>query len=88
MLDKLIYNDIMRKIILMISGTLSLILAVIGIFLPLLPTTSSASCYFKSSKSLYNKLVGHKYLGSYIKYYYERKGVLRKTKIIVLYTIV
>lgn len=67
-------------------GWLSLILGIIGIFLPLLPTTPflllSASLFAKSSKKFYNWLINHKYLGSYIRQFKEDKSISLRTKII------
>lgn len=80
--------DKIKKIALVIAGSLSLILGIIGIFLPLLPTTPllllAAACYIRSSKKLYTFLINNKYLGSYIKDYQEKGAVSKKTKIIAL----
>ncbi|ERJ12875.1 YbaN family protein [Haloplasma contractile] len=76
------------RILLIFSGSLSVGLGVIGIFLPLLPTTPflllGASCYLKSSSKLYKWLISNKYLGIYIKNYYEKKGIPLKAKIYAL----
>ena len=60
-------------------------IGVVGIFLPLLPTTVFlliASYFFmKSSPELNEKLLNHKHLGSYIRNYKEKKGMPLKTKI-------
>ena len=76
------------KILLIIFGSISLILGVIGIFLPILPTTPllllSAWCYFKSSKKLYNRLINSKHLGSYIKNFRENKIIPLKTKVYII----
>ncbi len=76
------------KIFLIIIGTLALVLGVIGIFLPLLPTTPflllAAACYFKASPRLYGWLINNKYLGTYIKNYREGKGIPLKTKILAI----
>ncbi|NLO20223.1 MAG: DUF454 domain-containing protein, partial [Ignavibacteria bacterium] len=68
-----------KKFLLIIAGSFSLILGLIGIVIPILPTTPflllSAACFFKSSDKLYNKLISSKYLGSYIKNYREKKSV-------------
>lgn len=73
------------KIILIISGSLSLFLGILGIFLPLLPTTPflllSAACYAKSSKSFYDKLLGNRILGPYIKNYRVNKSIPLNVKI-------
>ena len=68
------------------SGTFFLGLGIIGIFLPLLPTTPfillAASCYARSSKRLYNWLLNNRWFGNYIKNYREGKGVPFKVKIL------
>lgn len=72
--------------VLIVSGTLSLGIGIIGIFLPLLPTTPfillAASCYARSSKRLYNWLLNNRWFGNYIKNYQEGKGVPFKVKIL------
>ena len=75
----------MLKGILIIAGTISLVLGVIGIFVPGLPTTPflvlTAGLYIRSSKKLYQLLIRNKYLGSYITEFQIRKGMTRKIKI-------
>ncbi len=74
------------KYLLIIAGSLFVILGIIGIFLPLLPTTPflvlAAMCYTKSSEKFYNRLMNNKYLGNYIKNYREGNGITLKTKIL------
>ena len=76
-------NPVLRWI-LIISGILSLIVAIIGIFLPLVPTTPllllAAACFAKSSEKFYKWLINNRYLGSFIRNYRERKGVHFKIK--------
>lgn len=76
------------KLLLIIFGSISLALAVIGIFLPILPTTPllllAAWCYFRSSEKLYNKLINSKHLGKYIKDFRENKIIPLKTKIYII----
>jgi uncharacterized membrane protein YbaN (DUF454 family) len=71
---------------LIVTGTSSLGLGLIGIFIPLLPTTPflllTAYCYFRSSKRLYNWLISNKLFGSYIRNYYEGLGIPLKVKLI------
>ncbi len=73
------------RIILIIAGTVSLCIGIIGIFIPLLPTTPflllSAACYARSSKRFYRWLMENRYFGKYIKNYRERKGIPLKVKI-------
>jgi len=72
--------------LLIIAGTISTGLGIIGIFLPLLPTTPffllAAACYARSSLRFYNWLLNNKFFGCYVKNYLERKGVPLKVKII------
>ncbi|MDH8701474.1 uncharacterized membrane protein YbaN (DUF454 family) [Dysgonomonadaceae bacterium PH5-43] len=71
-----------------ILGSISLVLGIIGIFLPLLPTTPflllTAYCYFRSSPEAYNWLLKHKHLGPYIINYREHKIIPLKIKIIAI----
>lgn len=75
----------MKKGIFIILGIISLILGIIGIFIPGLPTTPflllSASLFIKSSAKLYNWLIRNKFLGTYISDYYNNKGLSKLTKI-------
>ncbi|MCD7973347.1 MAG: YbaN family protein [Candidatus Azobacteroides sp.] len=67
------------------AGTLSLVLGIIGIFLPLLPTTPflllTAYCYLKSSPRLYHWLINQPRLGAYILNYQKYKVIPVKAKI-------
>lgn len=67
-------------------GILSCALGVIGIFVPLLPTTPflllSAALLFRSSPRLYNRLLNHPQLGSYIRNFREHKAIPLRVKII------
>ena len=73
------------KALLITSGTISVGIGIIGIFLPLLPTTPflllAAACYARSSKRFYVWLLTNKYFGKYIRNYREGKGIPLKTKL-------
>jgi len=75
----------MKKILFISSGVLFVALGVIGIFLPLLPTTIFliiASYFFmKSSPELNERLLNNKYLGNYIRNYRDKNGMPLKSKI-------
>ena len=75
----------MRKFILILLGTIFLLLGIIGILVPGLPTTPflllTAALYFKSSQKLYNRLINNPYIGDYIKKYYAQKGMTLVQKI-------
>jgi uncharacterized protein len=69
-------------------GTVSLGVGIIGIFLPLIPTTPflllSAACYARSSNRFYTWLLTNKLFGSYITDYREGRGIPRKAKLVTL----
>ena len=75
----------MKKILFIVLGSISLILGVIGIFVPGLPTTPflllTAGLYVRSSEKLYNKLINNRFLGHYIISYRENRGLEKKVKI-------
>lgn len=77
-----------QKILLIAAGLLCVGLGVLGIFLPLLPTTvfllMAAACFARSSDRLYCWLLSHKWFGPYIKNWREHKALARKTKITIL----
>ena len=76
------------KLLLIITGIVSMALGVIGVFLPVLPTTPflllAAACFIRSSERLYNFLIKNKYFGKYIKDYREGKGIPKKTKVFAI----
>lgn len=81
-----IYSMDMVKILLIVGGLISLALGILGIFLPILPTTPflllSASLFLKSSPDLYNWLIKQKYLGTYIRNFREHRAIPMRAKII------
>ncbi len=66
-------------------GWLSVVLGVVGIFLPVLPTTPflllAAGCFARSSERFYNWLVNHPKLGPWIRDYLEGNGIPLKGKV-------
>jgi uncharacterized membrane protein YbaN (DUF454 family) len=79
--------------LLIVIGTVSLGLGVLGVVLPILPTTPflllAAACYARSSDRLYGWLLGNRWLGRYVRAYQEGRGVpvrLRVLLIILLWT--
>lgn len=76
------------KYLLIILGFISLGFGIIGIILPVLPTTPflllSAWLFLKSSDKFYSWLLNHKVFGKYIKDYLEKKGINKRVKIFAL----
>ena len=77
-----------RKIVLIFTGTVFVALGVLGIFLPLLPTTVflllAAYCYSRSSERFHNWLLNNRLTGSYVKNYKSGRGISISQKIITL----
>ncbi len=76
----------MLRSVLFVCGIISLILAFIGIFLPLLPTVPliilAAACFARSSVVLHRWLINNKYFGPIIKAWEESKSISLSAKII------
>ncbi|MCV4271542.1 YbaN family protein [Pseudomonas capsici] len=73
------------RYLLVAVGWASVGLGVIGIFLPVLPTTPflllAAACFARSSPRFYNWLVNHKRLGPWIRDYLAGNGIPLKGKV-------
>jgi uncharacterized membrane protein YbaN (DUF454 family) len=67
------------------SGILLVSIGIIGIFLPILPTTIflilASVCFLRSSPKANEWLRNHKILGAYIKNYQDKTGLTIKAKI-------
>jgi uncharacterized membrane protein YbaN (DUF454 family) len=78
----------LRKWALMIAGFIAVGLAVLGIFIPILPTTPllllAAACFVRSSQRLYTWLIHHKWFGDYIRHYREDRAITVQAKIVTL----
>lgn len=76
------------RLTLLILGSVFLMLGIIGIFFPVLPTTPflllSASCFLRSSKTAYRKLMTNRVLGKYIFHYRITKAIPLKSKIVAV----
>ena len=80
-------NPILR-IFLLIIAFLSLALGIIGVILPILPTTPfillSAAIFARTSKKFHDKLYANKLFGKLLRDYKKRKGLALKYKIYIL----
>ncbi len=77
-----------HKLLLAILGIILVALAIVGIFLPLLPTTPflllALACFSKSSDRLHNWLIEHNTLGPLIRHWHETRSMPRKAKVIAI----
>ena len=75
----------------LISGFILVAIGVVGIFLPLLPTTIflilASICFLKSSPKANEWLRNHKVLGGYIDNYQNKTGLTRNAKIANIITL-
>ncbi len=76
------------KTFLIILGAVSLVLGIVGIFVPLLPTTPflllTAALWVRSSPRLYEWLLSHRYFGEYLRNYRENRAIPLRAKVISL----
>ena len=76
----------MKRNLLILFGSLSLVLGLLGIVLPLLPTTPflllSATRYFHGSDRLYRWLMAHPTLGPYIRSFRKEKAIPLRAKVV------
>lgn len=74
-----------RKAFLIFLGTLCVALGVLGMFLPLLPTTvfllMAAYCYSRSSERFHNWLLNNRWCGAYIRNYKSGRGISLRQKV-------
>ncbi len=83
---KEVIHTIIKKYLYITGGIASLALALIGVFVPLLPTTPllllSVYLFSKSSKRLHDWTLNNRIFGRYLRNYRDGRGIPWKTKII------
>jgi len=76
------------KIVFNLLGSVFVMLGVIGMFLPLLPTTPflllASACYVRGSEKLHRWLMNNRYLGAYIRNFRDKKGMPMSAKVATL----
>ena len=76
------------RYVLVFLGGLFLVLGIVGVFLPLLPTTPflllAAALFFRSSPRAYRWLLGHRHLGHYIRNFREPRCIPLRAKVVAI----
>jgi uncharacterized membrane protein YbaN (DUF454 family) len=76
------------RLVLLICGTVSLVVGILGLLIPIFPTTPfllvSAACYFRSSQKFYDWLLSRPYFGRRIRNYREGQGITQRDKIMMI----
>jgi len=74
------------QVLLIVAGTLFVGLGIVGIVLPVLPTTPflllAAACYLRSSSRLYRWLHSNLWFGKYLRWYRDGEGIPLVSKIV------
>lgn len=78
----------MIKTLYNIAGTVALLLGILGIFLPVLPTTPflllASACYMRGSDRMHRWLMNQRHLGPYIRNFTAGRGIPLRAKIAAL----
>ena len=76
------------KLVLNIVGVLAVLLGLIGIFVPLLPTTPflllAAACFARGSRRMHGWLLNNRLFGRFLRDYEQGKGIAARAKAIAL----
>lgn len=78
----------MIKTLYNIAGTVALLLGILGIFLPVLPTTPflllASACYMRGSERMHRWLMNQRHLGPYLRNFQAGRGIPLRAKIAAL----
>jgi uncharacterized membrane protein YbaN (DUF454 family) len=74
-----------RRVVFLVVGVLSLATGVVGMFVPLLPTTCflllAAWCFARSSPPLHRWMYSNRWFGAYLRDYREGRGIPQALKV-------
>ena len=81
----------LSRIIWFTSGLIVMVIGLIGIVIPGLPTTPlmilAAACFSKSSQRFYDWIIHNRMFGHHVKNYREGLGIPKKSKPTILFTL-
>lgn len=77
-----------KRALLIATGAVAMVFAILGIVLPLLPATPflliASACFVRSSDTLYQRLMSNRIFGTYIRNFREGHGIPLRAKIVTL----
>jgi uncharacterized membrane protein YbaN (DUF454 family) len=80
--------DRLKRQLLITIGTICVVIGVIGIFVPILPTTPflllAAACFLRSSPRFHSWLMNNRLFGTYIRNYTEGRGIPIRVKLFTI----
>jgi uncharacterized membrane protein YbaN (DUF454 family) len=81
-------SDELKRQLLITIGTICVVIGVIGIFVPILPTTPflllAAACFLRSSPRFHSWLMNNRLFGTYIRNYTEGRGIPIRVKLFTI----
>lgn len=76
------------KFVLNLIGCIAVVLAVLGMFLPLLPTTPflllASACFIRGSERMHRWLMNNRLFGEYLRNIENRQGLPLRAKVLAL----
>ena len=76
------------KLALNLAGGICVVLAILGMFLPLLPTTPflllASACFARGSTRLHTWLINNRLFGEYLRNYEQGRGIPLRGKLLAL----
>jgi uncharacterized membrane protein YbaN (DUF454 family) len=76
--------------VLFAAGSLCFVLAVLGVFLPLLPATplfiAAAACFARAYRPLHQWMLDHRWLGPMLREWYRHRSLPYRTKLVAIAT--
>ena len=81
----------LKKAILVTLGSFFLLLGLIGIILPVLPTTPflilATACYLRGSDRMHQWMMNNRYFGDLIRNYMEKRGIKPRQKAVAIFSL-
>ena len=81
-------SEKVKRLIFVVFGSIFLFIGVIGVFIPILPTTPflllATACYLRGSERLHHWMINNSVFGDFIRNYIEGRGIRLTQKVSTL----